>query len=364
MTLERFKLRSSELGVYEPGEPIETLAERVGLPSDRILKLNANENLFLPRSKLQRIMAEATSETDPRLYPGEEEELLAGKLASLHDISTDQIVIGSGGDQIINLVISSILRPTDTLLAVTPTFSMYPRTVAIRGVTYRVAPLDNRFMMDGEKVVEEAREVDLIVLCNPNNPTSNQLPRGEVMKVVEGFDGPVLIDEAYAEFGQYSLIDEAAERDNLIILRTFSKAYGLAGLRLGYAVTNTVLARTLAERYMMPFSVPSLVLRIGVRLLEEQAMIREAVEEVKLERGFLVDSLNKIEGVRAFPSDTNFILFCTRKPHEDVYASLLERGVIVRRIGSVPGYENCLRVTVTPRMATMKFLDALKEVVA
>jgi histidinol-phosphate aminotransferase len=265
---------------------------------------------------------------------------------------------------IIDLVMSSLVKPGDTVLAVAPTFSMYPRTAKIKGLTYRAVPLDSRFMVDGERVLEASEGAGLIVLCNPNNPTSNQLPRGEVMKVVDGFEGFVLIDEAYAEYGEYSLIPEALERENLIILRTFSKAYGLAGLRLGYGVANAVLARTLAERYLMPFSVPGFVLRVGAKLLDERGVVLEAIEEVKRERGFLVDSLGKMAGVEAFPSDTNFVLFATDKPYEEVYGGLLERGVIIRKIGAVPGYSDCLRVTVAPREITLRFLEALGEVMA
>ena len=364
MNLDEFVSGSSDFGVYRPSEPVEELAARLNMPVDRILKLNANENLFLPRSTLQKVLAEAAAETDPRLYPGGEEAVLAGKLAKLYGASSDQIVLAAGGDQIIDLVMSNLVKQGDTVLAVTPTFSMYPRTAKIKGLTYRTVSLDRRFALGGERVLEESQGAGLIVLCNPNNPTSNQLPREEVIKIVDGFEGFVLVDEAYAEYGEYSLIREALERENLIVLRTFSKAYGLAGLRLGYGVTNSVLARTLAERYMMPFSVPSFVLRVGAKLLDERDTVLEAIEEVKRERGFLVDSLDEMEGVKAFPSDANFVLFATDKPHEEVYDGLLERGVILRKIGAVPGYSDCLRVTVAPREITLRFLEALGEVMA
>lgn len=364
MNLDEFVSGSSDLGVYRPGEPVEELAARLNMPVDRILKLNANENLLLPRSLLRRVLAEAAAETDPRLYPGGEETVLAGKLANLHGASPDQIVLASGGDQIIDLAMSSLVKPGDTVLAVAPTFSMYPRTAKIRGLTYRTVNLDRRFALNGERVLAESQGAGLIALCNPNNPTSNQFPREKVMEIVDGFEGFVLVDEAYAEYGEYSLIPAALERENLIILRTFSKAYGLAGLRLGYGVTNTVLARALSERYMMPFSVPNLVLRAGSKLIDERAAVQKAVEEAKRERGFLEEALNKIEGVEAFPSDTNFVLFNVDKPYEEVYEGLLERGVIVRKIGAVPGRADCLRVTVAPREITLRFLESLGEVMA
>jgi histidinol-phosphate aminotransferase len=364
MSLDEFASGSRGLGVYKPSEPVEELAARLNIPIDRIIKINANENLFLPKPTLQRVLAEAAAETDPRLYPGGEEAVLAGKLARLHGASPDQIVLAAGGDQIIDLAMSSLVKQGDTVLVVTPTFSMYPRTAKIKGLNYRTVSLDGRFALDGERVLAASEGASLIVLCNPNNPTSNQFPRAEVIKVVDGFQGFVLIDEAYAEYGGYSLIREALERENLLILRTFSKAYGLAGLRLGYGVTNAVLARILAERYMMPFSVPNFVLRVGARLLDERKMVLNAIEEAKREREYMVDSLNKIEGVEAFPSDTNFVLFATDKPYEEVYDGLLEKGVIIRKIGAVPGYPDCLRATVAPNEITQRFLEALGEVMA
>ena len=362
MSLDEFASDSRDLGVYRPSEPVEELAARLNIPLDSIIKINANENLFLPKPALQRILAEAVAETDPRLYPGGEESVLAGKIARLHGASPDQIILAAGGDQIIDLAMSSLLKKGDTVLVIAPTFSMYPRTANIKGMNYRTVSLDRRFEFDGERVLAASEGASLIVLCNPNNPTSNQFPRDEVMKVVEGFQGFVLIDEAYAEYGEYTLIPEALGHENLIILRTFSKAYGLAGLRLGYGVTNIVLARILAERYMMPFSVPNFVLRVGAMLLDEREMVLDAIEEVKRERVNLVGSLNQIEWVEAFPSDTNFVLFAINKPYLEVYDRLLEKGVIIRKIGAVPGYTDCLRVTVAPREITQRFLEALVEV--
>ncbi len=350
--------------VYKPGEPVDKLAKRLGIPVDSIIKLNANENLFLPKPVLQRILTEAALETDPRLYPGGEEIVLCDKLAKLHDISPKQIILAAGGDMIIDLLMSSLVKSGDTVLAVTPTFSMYPRTSAIKDLRYRAVPLDSKFRLDGETVLDELEDARLIVLCNPNNPTSNQFCRKEVMKIIEGFSGFILIDEAYAEFGKYSLINETLERENLIILRTFSKAYGLAGLRLGYGITNLALAQNLVEKYKMPFSVPNYVLRVGEKILDETETVQKYIGEVKREREFLEKGLNNIDGVKAFPSDTNFILFSTNQPFQEVYSRLLERGIIIRKIGSVIDHSNCLRVTVAPREISSSFLDALQEVMA
>jgi histidinol-phosphate aminotransferase len=361
MRLIDFKQKSKDLKEYSPGMISEIHGKGYSISHSKRLKLNANENLFLHKSFIQGILIEAASETDPRIYPEQEEQTLIKKIARLHNLSKDQIILASGGDQLIDLVLSSFMHPIETLLVITPTFSMYPRMAKIKELDFKSYDVDRSFGIDPERVLSSSKDADMIILCNPNNPTSNQFPRDTILEIVDGFDNIVLIDEAYADFGRYSLINEAAERDNLIILRTFSKAYGLAGLRLGYAITNSFLAKTLSKKYLMPYAVPNVVLRAGAKILDRQTMISGIVEKIKQERDDTIKSLNKIEGVTAFQSDTNFVLLNTDKPYEKVYKSLLEKGVIIRKIGEVSGFNNCLRVTVAPRDIMETFLNVLKE---
>jgi histidinol-phosphate aminotransferase len=362
MSPSEFISRSNDLETYRPGEPVAVLARCLGIQKEAILKLNANENLFLPRSLIQGAVFEATREVDPRLYPEEEEQELIWKLSMVHNIPADNIIVSAGGDHLIDLILSSYLKRGDTVLAVTPTFSMYSRMARIKGLNFKAFELESDFSLDPKRLLFESRDAELIILCNPNNPTSNQLPLEDVLKVVDGCGKLVLMDEAYSDFGRYTLVEEAAGRENLIVLRTFSKAYGLAGLRLGFAVTSAPLAATLRERYMMPYSVPSIVLKAGVKILNEQKAVQETILEVKHERRQLIEALNGLSGVRAFESDTNFVLFNTGRPFEEVYVGLLRRGVIVRKIGEVAGHRDCLRVTVAPRDMAERFLSALREV--
>jgi histidinol-phosphate aminotransferase len=218
------------------------------------------------------------------------------------------------------------------------------------------------FTLDSARVLDAVSpETRMVVLCNPNNPTANQFEREEVMEIVDGYDGLVVVDEAYAEYGEYSLACEAGERMNLVVLRTFSKAYGLAGMRLGYAVANERLAQALEERYLPPYPVSGLTLRTGVNVLRNRDTVEEAVRETKELRRRLIEALNGLRGVTAFPSATNFVLFNTGKPCAEAYETLIERGVLVRCIGAVPGYDDCLRVTVAPMKEAAVFLRALEE---
>ena len=350
MSLGAFYRDSNRLSPYESHE------------TGGALKLDANENLFLPKEFMQAMVMEALEGYDPRLYPQDEKNILKDELAGALAVKPSQLVVASGSDDVIELLYSSILREGQEVIAVSPTFNMYPRLVAVRRLKYRAVELGPGFTLDPVRVLEAVSpETCMVVLCSPNNPTSNQFDVEDVMKLVDGYNGLVVVDEAYAEYGGYSLAGEAGERMNLVVLRTFSKAYGLAGMRLGYAVANERLAQTLEERYLPPYPVSGLTLRTGVNVLRNRGTVEAAVKETKEERRRLVESLNGLRGIKAFPSAANFVLFNTEKPYSEVHEALIESGVLVRRIGAVPGYDNCLRVTVAPREKASRFLRALEE---
>jgi histidinol-phosphate aminotransferase len=170
----------------------------------------------------------------------------------------------------------------------------------------------------------------------------------------------VLVDEAYAEYADYSVLPLIDKYENLIVLRTFSKAFGLAGLRLGYAVANPTLACTI-DRLPTPYAVNVISLSMGRKLLENVAMARASAEALKAERRNLINRLNEFEGVEAFDSKTNFVLFNVEKPYEEVYLNLLKQGIVIKKLGKILNYANCLRTTVgTPEM-NEKLLKALQE---
>jgi histidinol-phosphate aminotransferase len=202
----------------------------------------------------------------------------------------------------------------------------------------------------------------LLFLCSPNNPTANQFGTNEIQLLVKEFPGVVIVDEAYAEFAEYSLVPLQDKFDNLIILRTFSKAFGLAGFRLGYCVANADLATILSKKLQLPYPVSSVTLRMGLKLLENADVVEKVVTRLKVERKKLIRRLNQVNGVRAFDSQTNFVLFQTDEQSDVVYQGLLSRGILVRNLGKILHLNNCFRATVgTPRM-NAKLVDGLKEI--
>jgi histidinol-phosphate aminotransferase len=354
---------AQSLGVYDIGETVEGLAQKLGKKPEQILKLNSNENFFVPLDFLRGILRESVDEVDPRIYPRDEYAEFKKALGRYYKVSSDQIVVGTGSDDLIGLVSKMMLRKGDEALAISPTFSIYERCTRIQGATYKPVPLKENFSLDTERLLDAVSDkTKVIFLCSPNNPTANSLARRDIEYLAENFGGVVAVDEAYADFSGGSIVEAVNNYENLVVFRTFSKVFGLAGLRLGCAVSNPVLARVLDERFQMPYTVTLATLRASSKILQRMDVIGKAVDEVKAQRGALIKSLNRIAGVKAFRSETNFVLFQTSKDSGTVCKKLLGKGVIVRDIGQVLGYENCLRVTVAPEPMMGGFLDALKEV--
>jgi len=358
------KLREARsLGRYSPGETVDELGARLSVGSSQILKLDANENLFIPEEEMRGLVSQAAGRVDARLYPSTA-GLLENRLASMHGISPNSVLLGNGSDGLIELLTHSLLDEGSKVVAIDPTFSIYRQAAMRAKAGYEAVGLKPDFTLDEEALWEALTpDAQALIICSPNNPTGNQFPREQVRGLIEGFKGLVILDEAYADYAAYSMVGAAEECENLVVLRTFSKAYGLAGIRLGYAVANEGLSLLLKTRYQMPYVVSSLAIEVGLQILENIQTVKEAVEMTLVERAWLTEQLNGMEGVQAFDSDANFVLFNLPVDAERVYTRLLERGIMVRRLGRILGYPNCLRVTVAPRPIGEAFLAALKEAV-
>ncbi len=357
-------LREAEgLSRYDVGETVEDLSRRLRRDPASILKLNSNENFFVPIGFLRSILMEVVGEYDPRVYPRYEKLQLIEALSRYLNVSTGQIVLGAGSDQLIELISRAFLKPGDHTLSVTPTFSIYERCTRIHRARYEAVPLREDFSLDVDGMLNSAKpRTRIIFLCSPNNPTANQFDTDSIRSLLEGFNGLVVVDEAYVDFAGRSIIDLVDEYENLIVLRTFSKSFGIASLRLGYAVSNEELASTLDERFQMPYAVCSIALRVGLKLLDRVEVVRRAVKALKVERSRAIKLLNEIDGVRAFDSETNFILISLSVDSRMLYERLLEKGIIVRNLGRVLHLEDCIRVTVAPRPVMDKFITTFREV--
>jgi histidinol-phosphate aminotransferase len=341
----------------------ESIKHGLNFENKRIAKLNLNENFFIPREKLLQIIAEALEDLDPRLYPQDEEEKLREKICKYLGLPADNIVVGNGGDEILERIAHLFLEKGEQAITISPTFSMYRFVVNLQKAKLIEIPLKNDFSLDFNRLLSSVTtRTKILFLCSPNNPTGNQFGIDEIKSLAEGFPGVVVVDEAYVEFADYSAVSLIKNYENLIVVRTFSKAFGLAGLRLGYGVASVKIAKALSEYVSPPFAVNTFSLKVGAKILENIEIVKHAIQRVRAEREKMVKALNDINGVKAFNSKANFVLFKTEKPLDYVYNGLLQKGVLVKKIGTVLSFQNCFRATVGLPWMNAKLVDALKEV--
>ncbi len=330
---------------------------------ERFLRLCSNENLFVPKNLINKLLSEASKLIDGRIYPEAYGGFLKGELARYLGVSEEMLYIGNGSDEVIRVLCAVFLRgPAKRVVTLEPTFSMYEHAAKLfNGLVVKVHLNPEDYSLKLEPLLKEVKREDtaLAFICNPNNPTGNQFPKDEVLEIVENAKCPVVVDEAYADFAEYNLLKQVEEYENLIILRTFSKAWGLAGFRVGYTVARPEVPPAL-RAVSEPFNVSSISQAVCVAALRRN-YVKRVVEEVKKERAFLGEQL-KSRGFRVFPSNTNFLFF-RYSLAKRIYRELLRRGVVLRDFSSQPLCENCLRVTVPPRESCLYFLEKLDEAV-
>jgi len=350
-----------EVKEYVPSEDALSLAKRLGLGMKDIVKLDQNENFLLPLEFMASELCQLSRFLDPRLYPLDEKTRLVDALTGYLDVSPDQIVIGNSSDEVLETVARVFLRGEGSAISIAPTFVMYRIITTNLGHRFIEVPLKEGFSLSVENLLGACeKSTRICFLCSPNNPTGNQFPLEQVRMLADRFDGLLVLDEAYVEFAPYSAVNLVKEYDNLIVLRTFSKAFGLAGLRIGYAAASPEIASAL-KKVQLPYSVNILSLEMAIRVLKRLDMVSAAIEKVKAERTRLIEAMKRIPGVVPYPSDSNFIFFRTSREARQVAEDLAQRAVLIRYYSS-PGLENHLRVTVgTPEMNT-RFFEALKEV--
>ncbi len=328
-------------------------------------KFDSNENLFVPDTLLRTLAQRAVQRSDMRLYPGNEYVELKEAISGYAHVSTESIVLGSGADQLIYLLTAASLSRGGACGVLQPTFSMYEVAAGLMNANCIKLELDHCFSFDEQEFLRLTDgRARIIFLCSPNNPTGNAFNEEKIAILAEETEAIVVIDEAYAEFDSCGLAHLVDSYDNVIILRTFSKYFGLAGLRVGYCVTNEELAVTINESIQQPYPLGCISAAIATEALLIEDQFRAFARTMKEERKNLLSSLESMDRVTPFPSQANFVMFSTEQALEDVWRGLMERGFSIRRIGPVSGWKDCLRVTVGPQSVMKGFLQALEEVVA
>ena len=348
---------------YSAGVTPETVAKQIGVNPSDIVKLNFNESMFVDRAEQTKLIKELAEEFDLRLYPEDEIPQFLPKLSGYIGASEDCLVVGNGSDELIDRITRLFMEQGDVEVSFTPTFSIPKLCIKRQRSEYIAIPLKSDLQLDVQGLLSVfSDKTRLLYICSPNNPTASQFNMTDIESLVKAFPGIVVLDEAYGEFADYSFVPMIREFPNMIILRTFSKAFGLAALRLGYAVANPELAKVISEKSPLPYPVSGFTLRMGSKMLDNVNLMKRAAKELVNERGKLIKALNQIEGVHAFDSQADFLLVNTQKPADEVNEKLLKRGIMIKKWGKILQYDNCFRVTVGLPEMNAKLIEALKEI--
>lgn len=297
----------------------------------KCILLNANEN---PYGKLNR-------------YPDTYQKNLKNKISKIKKISYEQIFIGNGSDEIIDIVIRLFCIPgKDKVLSFFPTFGMYEVLARINNVKYLKINLNEEFQINKSGLIKNLKQknLKLLIICTPNNPTGNSIRNSDINFILKNFKGIVIIDEAYVDFNNSeSYIEKVVNYSNLIVLQTLSKAWGMASARIGIAYSNKYIVE-LMNKIKLPYNVSTLNQQAAMSALNNPKKYRENVQLIIKEKKKLISLLKKIQIVKkVFPSDSNFLLIEFDDANA-VYKKLIENKIVTRNLH--PAVKNCIRITV------------------
>lgn len=353
----------NDISPYIPGKPLEALEREYGITDS--IKLASNENPLGPSPKALEAIAAAFR--NMHRYPEEPGYALLRRLAARYDVEMEQIVIGNGSDELLGLLSLSFLQPGDEVIIPTPSFLVYTRVTQSAGAVPVKVPL-NELAIDLDAVhAKVGPRTRMIFICNPNNPTGAMISKPDFDAFVDSLPSGVVvvIDEAYAEFvrdNRWSGIGHYLDADSPIVtLRTFSKAYGLAGLRVGYGVMAAEMAE-IVNRVRMPFNVNGLAQAAAAAALDDTEFLNRTVELVHNELDFLFGELRKRQ-VRYFSTQTNFFLIDIGQDAKQVFEQFLRQGVIVRPMTDY-GYPQYIRINTGLHSENVRFITALDSVLS
>ena len=324
--------------------------------------INANENYFnvLSIPSLKKELVEALDTFKPQIYPKPMADGLRKALAEYTGQAPEDIICGNGGDEMITYLLGTFLNPGDQILVHTPTFDMYElgaETLGARAIKVRDLA---GYRRDKEGILEAVKKYQpkITVICNPNNPTGDLLPASFIEEVLKAADNLVFVDEAYMEFAQKeSVLPLIKKYPNLVVLRTLSKAFGLAGMRCGYLAADKEIIDAIGK-IKAPYNLNAFTQLFAPIVLKHREEILRVRDDIVKERNRLFDELVKIPGLTVYPSCTNFLLVQVESKHEEIFKALKAKDILVkiyRNSGELP---NAYRITVTTRDVD----DALLEV--
>ncbi len=323
-------------------------------------KMNSNENFAIPR-QFQQDVLRGMRGADMREYPRGRMDDLISAISENLGVPASCIGLGNGSDHILDLILGSFASRRTKVLAPDPAFSFFEQRCRLYSVPMIRVPFSDDMTLDADMLLERSKGADILYLDSPNNPTGYQIPKKEMMKIAREFDGMIILDEAYADFGEYSMAKAARKSKNIVLVRTFSKSHGLAGLRIGYFVSGAEFARVFSRVVQYPYPINAAAIEAAIAALGKSDQIRSIIGTIRQERSRIIAELRRYDAFEVFDSNANFVLFDAKGAYKRVSHALLEQGIAIREIGSVAKRRGCLRVTVGAPEANSKFLLAIRD---
>jgi len=343
---------------YQGIDPLEVLAKKSGIREENIIRLNGNENLYGPSPKT---LEKLSAFKNYNFYPDPQQRILRKALSGYINMSEDCIVAGNGCDELIEFIIRMFLKKNKYVMQFSPTFGMYSFSVkAYGGKILNIPRLDN-FKIDIDKIsTTSIEDLCLIFVASPNNPTGNLISTNELKKLLS-LNVPVVIDETYYEFAGETIVPMIKEYENLIVLRTFSKWAGLAGLRLGFAIMNPNVAEIMMK-LKSPYNINVAAQEAVLTSLDDLDVLMNRIKKISLERERITKELNKFKEITPYPSKANFI-FCKieNKLATFITTELAKKGIFIRHFNS-PDIENFIRISLGMETHNNLLIQNLKEI--
>jgi len=335
----------------------------VGAPSQAEVKLNQNESPFDLPSDLKDELLDAFEQVEFNRYPTEQPDRLRHALAEREGVDPDSIIVGNGSNEITYTFGLAFLEEGAPVVLPRPMFALYGKVARLQNAALTEVPPRDDLSFDTEALVEAVEETRarLTVIASPNNPTGQAMTLAEIERVAAASPGVVVVDEAYVEFNSEPSAVELIERHpNVIVLRTLSKAFGLAGIRIGYLIAQPAVVRELMKS-RLPFMVGRFAEKTALAVLRRPELVEERVRRMQVSITEVTEALKQIDGVEVVPSEANFVIFTTPRPADEVQDRLADNGVLVRNMGGYTELEGYLRVSAGTRAENKAFLTALEK---
>ncbi len=335
----------------------------VGTPPDIEVKLNQNESPYDLPEPLKEDLLDVFSEVEFNRYPSEQPTRLRRALAEHNDVEPESVIVGNGSNELTYTLGLAFLGPGTPMVLPRPLFSLYEKVARLQEADLTSVPPREDFRFDTDALVEAMRETGarLTVLATPNNPTGRAMTLSEIERIAAASPGVVVVDEAYVEFNsEPTALELIEEHPNVVVLRTLSKAFGLAGIRIGYLVARPVVVREMMKA-RLPFMVDRFSEQTALSVLRHSDLVEERVRQLQVSITEVTEALRGMDGVEVVPSEANFVIFTTSMPADPLQDRLAERGVLVRNMGGYPELKGYLRVNAGTRAENKAFLAALEE---